>query len=114
MKISAKINRLLDKPDQQVKAFASVTVGEMFSAHGLRVVEGENGLFVAMPSESFTDRDGKNQYRDIFHAVTRSGYETIQKVVLNAYHAALDQRQSSSMEVSEDTEPEPDPVMSCA
>lgn len=112
VKVSAKINRLVDKPDSPVKAFASVTVGEMFAAHGLRVVQGEKGLFVAMPSDSFTDRNGNTKYRDIFHAVTKSGYDALQKVVLNAYHAELQQRQSASMEVSEDVpEPEPDPVM---
>lgn len=115
-KISARIDRLVDKPDMQVKAYASVSIGDTFAVHGLRVVDSEKGLFVAMPSSSYQDKDGNTQYKDIFHAVTKPGRDAVQTVVLNAYHAELQQRQSASMEVSEapaEAEPEPDPVMEC-
>ena len=69
MKISATINRLVDKQDSSVKAYASVTIDGMFAVHGLRVMETEKGRFVNMPSTSYTDRDGNKQYSDIFHAV---------------------------------------------
>ena len=72
MKISATINRLVDKQDSSVKAYASVTIDGMFAVHGLRVMETEKGRFVNMPSTSYTDRDGNKQYSDIFHAVTKS------------------------------------------
>ena len=58
MKISATINRLVDKQDSSVKAYASVTIDGMFAVHGLRVMETEKGRFVNMPSTSYTDRDG--------------------------------------------------------
>lgn len=66
MKISATINRLVDKQDSSVKAYASVTIDGMFAVHGLRVMETEKGRFVNMPSTSYTDRDGNKQYSDIF------------------------------------------------
>ena len=65
MKISATINRLVDKQDSSVKAYASVTIDGMFAVHGLRVMETEKGRFVNMPSTSYTDRDGNKQYSDI-------------------------------------------------
>ena len=51
MKISATINRLVDKQDSSVKAYASVTIDGMFAVHGLRVMETEKGRFVNMRSE---------------------------------------------------------------
>ena len=46
MKISATINRLVDKQDSSVKAYASVKIDGMFAVHGLRVMETEKGRFV--------------------------------------------------------------------
>ena len=62
MKISATINRLVDKQDSSVKAYASVTIDGMFAVHGLRVMETEKGRFVNMPSTSYTDREKKKEY----------------------------------------------------
>ena len=52
MKITATINRFVDKQDSSVKAYASVTIDGMFAVHGLRVMETEKGRFVNMPSTS--------------------------------------------------------------
>ncbi len=89
MKISATINRLVDKQDSSVKAYASVTIDGMFAVHGLRVMETEKGRFVNMPSTSYTDRDGNKQYSDIFHAVTKSARNALNQAVLNAYDVKL-------------------------
>lgn len=48
MKIHADINRMINKEDSAVKAYASVTMDNMFVVHGLRVIETENGRFVWM------------------------------------------------------------------
>ena len=50
--IRARIDRLADFEGSKVKAFASANIGGAFAIHGLRVVDGEKGLFVAMPSTS--------------------------------------------------------------
>lgn len=84
MKISASINKMTDNPDSATKAYASVTLDGMFAVHGLRVMEGEKGRFVNMPSTSYKDRDGNTQYNDIFHAITKSAREAINQAVLNA------------------------------
>ena len=60
MKISAKINRIVDNPEYATKAYASVTLDGMFAVHGIRIMDGENGLFVNMPSTSFQDNDGNH------------------------------------------------------
>ena len=72
MKIHASINRMVNKEDSAIKAYASVTMDGMFAVHGLRVIETEKGRFVNMPSTSYTNKDGNKQYSDTFHAITKS------------------------------------------
>ena len=57
--IRARIDRLADFENSKVKAFASANIGP-FAVHGLRVVDGEKGMFVAMPSTSY-QKDGKTE-----------------------------------------------------
>ena len=112
MKISATINRLVDKPGSNIKAYASVTMDGMFAVHGLKVMETEKGRFVNMPSTSYTDRDGNKQYPDIFHAVTKSARNALNQSVLNHY----DVKQATEIEVEktpdEEMADEPEPEMS--
>ena len=119
MKISASINKMVDNPDSATKAYASVTLDGMFAVHGLRVMEGEKGRFVNMPSTSYKDRDGNTQYNDTFHAITKSAREAISQAVLNAYEFKLQQVQSTEIDVqpseddeSEDMDEEAEPEMS--
>ena len=116
MKITATINRFVDKQDSSVKAYASVTIDGMFAVHGLRVMETEKGRFVNMPSTSYTDRDGNKQYSDIFHAVTKSARNALNQ----AYDVKLQQIQATEIEVentpdeemSDEPADEPEPEMS--
>lgn len=108
MKIKTKIDRLIDNPDTSVKASASITLDGVFAVHGFRVIQGKDKLFVRMPSVSYTDKDGNTQYSDVFHGITKSGYEAIQRSVLNAYHSAVEQSQSSEVEITEDEQSDED------
>ena len=66
--------------DGNLRAFVDVTIENAFAIHGIRVVEGSKGLFVAMPSEK--GRDG--EYREIVHPVTKEAREELNRVVLAA------------------------------
>lgn len=116
MKISANINRLVDKPDSNIKAFASVTIDGLFAVHGLRVMESQKGRFVNMPSTSYKDANGETKYSDIFHAVTKEARNALNQAVLNAYELRLQQVQQTEIEVEktldEDMSDEPEPEMS--
>lgn len=118
MKIHADINRMINKEDSAVKAYASVTMDNMFVVHGLRVIETENGRFVNMPSTQYTDRDGNKQYSDTFHAITKAARNAVNQAVLNAYEFKLQQIQQTEIEVENtpdegmSDEPEPEPEMS--
>ena len=53
MKVKATINRITDKPESTVKAYASVSFDGAFAVHGIKVCENEKGRFVSMPSTSY-------------------------------------------------------------
>lgn len=69
----------------KMKAIVSVTLDGAFVVHDVKVIEGQNGLFVAMPSRRMPD----GEYRDIAHPITSSAREVIQSAVLQAYENAV-------------------------
>lgn len=69
----------------KMKAIVSVTIDEEFVIHDVKVVEGQNGLFVAMPSR----KTPEGEYRDIAHPITPIAREKIQTAVLQAYQEAI-------------------------
>lgn len=69
----------------KMKAIVSITIDDEFVVHDIKVIEGEKGLFIAMPSKKATD----GEYRDIAHPINQSTRETIQKIILDRYEKAL-------------------------
>ena len=74
------------EPKGNTVAFASVTIDDKIAVHGLRVVNAEKGLFVAMPQT----RDAKGEYRDIAFPLTASLRKQMNDTVLSEYAIALD------------------------
>ena len=68
----------------KMKAIVSITLDE-FVVHDIKVIEGENGLFIAMPSR----KTSNGEYRDITHPINSSARETLQKAILSKYEQAL-------------------------
>lgn len=102
MKVNANINRLIDKPDSSVKAIASVSLDNFYAVHGVKVCDGEKGLFVSMPSTSYTNANGEKKYQDVFHPITKGARDAINTAVIRAYNAAIAQSQEADIEVQED------------
>lgn len=69
----------------KMKAVVSITFDDSFVVHDVKVVEGSNGLFVAMPSRKTPD----GEYRDIAHPISSDAREVIQTAVLKAYEEAI-------------------------
>ncbi|HHY06794.1 MAG TPA: septation regulator SpoVG [Clostridia bacterium] len=69
----------------RMKAVVSITFDDSFVVHDVKVVEGNNGLFVAMPSRKMPD----GEYRDIAHPISSDAREVIQTAVLKAYEEAI-------------------------
>jgi len=72
------------KTDGKMKAVVSVTFDEAFVVHDIKIIEGQNGLFVAMPSRKV----GEGDYRDIAHPINSSMRQEIQKEIFDAYESA--------------------------
>jgi len=68
-----------------MKAVVSITIDDEFVVHDIKVIEGEKGLFIAMPSRKASD----GEYRDIAHPINSGTRELIQGIILEKYEAAL-------------------------
>ena len=88
MNIQARIDRMVQVGN--VKAIASVSLDGMFVVKGLKVMDGRKGLFVSMPQETFSGKDGQKQYSNLFFPLTNSAKTELQEAVLDAYRLGLD------------------------
>lgn len=71
--------------DSKMKAIVSITIDDEFVVHDIKVIEGEKGLFIAMPSKKASD----GEYRDIAHPINSDTRDMIQRVILESYERAL-------------------------
>ena len=69
----------------KLKAVVSITMDDEFVVHDIKVIEGEKGLFIAMPSRKATD----GEYRDIAHPINSATRERIQNIILEKYEQVL-------------------------
>jgi len=73
----------------RMKALATITLDGAFVVHDLRVIQGDKGLFVAMPSR----RGADGKFRDVAHPITQELRDTIEAAVLQAYTAEHEHEQ---------------------
>lgn len=104
MKVKATINRITDKPESTVKAYASVSFDGAFAVHGIKVCENEKGRFISMPSMPYKDRNGETKYSDTFHPISKGAREALNQSVLNAYDYKLQQIQATEIEIDQSQE----------
>ena len=71
----------------KMKAVVSITIDEEFVVHDIKVIEGEKGMFIAMPSRKASD----GEYRDIAHPINSETRERIQSLILSKYEEVLAQ-----------------------
>ena len=69
----------------KMKAVVSITLDNEFVVHDIKVIEGEKGLFIAMPSRKATD----GEYRDIAHPINSDTRERIQNIILEKYDEVM-------------------------
>ena len=72
------------KTEGRMRAIASITIDGEFVVHDIRVIDGNNGMFVAMPSKRTPD----GEFRDIAHPINSNTRAKIQEAVLEEYHRA--------------------------
>lgn len=69
----------------KLKAVVSITIDNEFVVHDIKVIEGEKGLFIAMPSRRTSD----GEYRDTAHPINSETRERLQKLILEKFEAAM-------------------------
>lgn len=105
MKVDVKIGSI--RPEGAVRAIASVNLNDCFAIRNVKVMDGSNGLFVAMPSY----KTGNGEYKDICFPVTREFRQQLNDTVIGAYQQALTQNQQKGMEQASPEVPEQDSGM---
>lgn len=69
----------------KMKAIVSITIDEVFVVHDIKVIEGDKGLFIAMPSR----KTAEGEYRDIAHPINSDTRVRIQQIILDSYEMAI-------------------------
>lgn len=82
---NVRVKKIEDK--NRLKAVASITFDDCFVVHELRLIEGEKGLFVAMPSKKNTRGD----FRDVCHPITKELRQKIEGIVIQTYENIEDE-----------------------
>jgi len=86
MKITDIRIRKMNK-EGKMKAVVSITIDDEFVVHDIKIIEGEKGLFMAMPSRRTLD----GEYRDIAHPINSETRERLQDMLLKKYEEVLEQ-----------------------
>ncbi len=84
MKITSVNVRKVEKENSRMKGIASVLIDDSFAVHDIRIIEGDNGLFIAMPSR----KTATGGYRDIAHPINPEGRAMFEEAIFEAYKNA--------------------------
>ncbi len=87
MKITSVNVRKINKEGSRMKGIASVLLDDSFAVHDIRIIEGDNGLFIAMPSR----KTATGAYRDIAHPINPEVRSMFEDAILDAYEKAEDE-----------------------
>lgn len=74
----------------KMKAVVSITIDQEFVIHDIKVIEGDRGLFIAMPSKRTAD----GEFRDIAHPINSDTREAIQNIILDSYKKSLSEAEA--------------------
>ena len=89
--------------DGKMKAVVSVTFDEEFVVHDIKIIEGQNGLFIAMPSRKM----GEGDFRDIAHPLTSETRNRIKTAIFEEYDKLLEEKAETGSLAGENIAPEP-------
>ena len=78
-----RVRKITD--EGKMKCIVSITFDNLFVVHDIKVIEGHNGLFIAMPSRKAAD----GEYRDIAHPINSDTRDRIQKLILDKYQETV-------------------------
>lgn len=95
-----KVRRLFE--DNKLKALISITIDNAFAVHDIKVINGSERLFVAMPSR----KDESGAFRDVAHPITAEARTELEEAILNVYLEAAENEKYKTPETPEVIETE--------
>ena len=101
MKITSVNVRKVEKEGSRMKGIASVLLDDCFAIHDIRIIEGDKGLFIAMPRRKKNDR-----YYDIAHPINQQVRDKLTKAVLEKYEEAEDPEPTTETVADDENEAE--------
>jgi stage V sporulation protein G len=78
--------------DSRLRGIVTVTFDDSFVVHDIRVIEGENGIFVAMPSKKMPN----GGFRDIAHPIHQEMRKAVEDAIIKAYEAAVESQKQET------------------
>lgn len=81
MKITDVRVRKVDKEDSKLRAVVSITIDDCFVVHDIKVIEGKDSLFIAMPSR----KTKEGEYKDVAHPISTEARSMLSEVIIEAY-----------------------------
>lgn len=89
MKITDVTIKLIKEssPESKLKGIAVIIIDDCFVVHGIKIIQGVNGLFIAMPSR----KDSNGEFYDIAYPINSSTREMIQKAILDKYNSVKEE-----------------------
>ncbi|NLC17475.1 MAG: septation regulator SpoVG [Clostridiales bacterium] len=92
--------RLKTKEESKIRAIASITLDECFVVHDIKVIEGNDGFFIAMPSR----KTPEGEFKDIVHPLNTETREFIKQRILEEYEKARAEKQQQQQEQQQEQE----------
>ncbi len=84
MKITSVSVRKIAKENSRLRGIASVLIDDSFAVHDIRIIEGDNGLFIAMPSR----KTATGEYKDVCHPINPDVRTLFTEAILDEYNKA--------------------------
>ena len=81
MQVTSVTVRKIEKEGSRMRGIASILLDDSFAVHDIRIIEGDNGLFIAMPSRKTT-----NGFKDVCHPITQDLRQEIDRIILEEYN----------------------------
>ncbi len=82
MKITSVTVRKIEREGNRMKGIATVVIDDAFAIHDIRIIEGDNGLFIAMPSR----KTATGEYKDIAHPINTDIRSMFQTAILDEFN----------------------------
>jgi stage V sporulation protein G len=92
MKVTSVNVKKIEKEGSRMKGIASIVLDDCFAVKDIRIIQGEDKLFIAMPSRKYPD----GEYRDVAHPINAETREMIEKAIFEAYENAEEAKGSEA------------------